>query len=186
MKQVHRTIQPRRRYFLACEGESEQSYGTLLRRFADIKGLRIHIEVMNLSPAGDSLVLAEKALAGLKREARRGVFEAWAILLDQDKADELPLKAASAQRLLDREGFLSIWQHPDHEGLLLRHIAGRERDNPPRGHSGAALRTQWPAYRKNMPANDLQKLITLEDVLRAAVVIPGLDEFVAALGLTAI
>lgn len=184
MRQARRTIEQRKRFFLAVEGESEQSYGTLLRRFADARALRIHIEVLNLSPAGDSLVLADKALAGLRKEARKGAFEAWAILLDYDKAEELPLKAAAAQRLLDREGFLSIWQHPDHEGLLLRHVPGRERDNPPRGRSGAALRAQWPSYRKNMPAIDLQKLITLEDVCRAAAVTPGLDTFVAALGLS--
>jgi hypothetical protein len=66
-------IPPRRRFFLGCEGESEQSYGALLQIVADESlQLRIHLDLQLLG-GGDPLAIVEAAV----EEARnaRGIAE---------------------------------------------------------------------------------------------------------------
>jgi hypothetical protein len=162
-----RGIEKRKRLFLGCEGESEQAYGTLLNRLANANGPTIHIVAINLQPAGDSLALAEKAVSAYQREVRKGGFAAKAILLDADKRDDLPEKGRRAQALLTKQGFTAIWQRPSHEGLLLRHFPGQEYVNPSRDQVMRAICSQWPGYRKNMAAAELQKMLTLEHIRRA-------------------
>ena len=178
-----RSIEKRTRYFLGCEGESEQAYGSFLNRLASEAGLKIHIVAVNLQPAGDSLALAEKAVRACKKEEDRGAIAAKSIMLDRDKFDELPEKGRRAQALMNKEGFASIWQRPDHEGFLLRHFPGQEHANPPRGYSMTALTAHWPGYRKNMAAADLRRVLTFEHVARASGVIPELHRFLKEIGL---
>lgn len=178
-----RKIERRRRIFLGCEGESEQGYGVLLQRLADSAGLKVHIVVKNLQPAGDPLALAEKAVRQFEKDGRKALFIGKAIILDADRLTEPPDRGARSLALLKQEGFTAIWQQPDHEGLLLRHFSGHEYDNPPRGNAMNALRAVWPNYRKNMAAADLQRQITLVHVERAAGVIPELKAFLSQIGL---
>jgi hypothetical protein len=161
-------IKRRARIFLGCEGESEQSYGAFLQRLADDSGAMVHIVAVNLRPAGDPLALAEKAKKAFAAEEKKGRFSGKAILLDSDRLNEPADRGARAQHLLAQEEFITIWQRPDHEGLLLRHFPGHEHDDPPRGISMDALKALWPEYHKNMPASDLKKRLTLLDVRRAA------------------
>lgn len=175
----------RRRFFLGCEGESEQAYGALLQRLADAAGLSVHIVAKNLQPAGDPFALADKAARVFTSEERKGRFAFKAILLDTDTLVDVPAKGPEAQARLERDGFTAIWQEPNHEALLLRHFAGRERDQPQRDRTMAALRAQWPDYRKNMPAADLLRMLSLEHVLRAASVTPNLMLFLRRIGFNA-
>lgn len=171
----------RRVIFLGCEGQSEQSYGAFLKGLADEAGLPIHIDAYNASPAGDSLAIAQKVVAKARRSSIS--FSARYIMLDADLAEAQPNKARAAQTLLDSEGFVTIWQKPDHEGLLLRHFAGHDRANPARGRAETELLRVWPGYRKNFPAADLRTRLNLEAVWRAANVTPGLDRFLGDIGL---
>lgn len=183
MRGRRRSIDRRKRFFLDCEGESEQSYGAFLNRLADENGLKVHIVVKNLQPAGNPLVLVEKAVQFFAKEDRKAKFAGKAILLDADKLEELPEIGRRARELIGREGFTAIWQRPDHEGFLLKHFAGCERLAPPRGRSMDSLHAQWPEYQKNMSASDLQNVLTLEHVRRAASVIPQLNELLQMVGL---
>ena len=182
MKQ-RRIIKRRSRFFLGCEGESEQAYGVHLNRLAEDMGLHVHIQPFNLRPAGDPLALAQKAVKIFGREARNGGFAGKAILIDADRFNEPPGRGLVAQNLLTDEGFTTIWQRPDHEGLLLRHFAGYETHDPPRGASLSALRAVWPIYRKNMAAADLKVKLTLDNVRQATSAIPELRTFLTMIGL---
>lgn len=178
-----RTIERRSRIFLGCEGESEQGYGVLLQRLADSEELKIHIVIKNLQPAGDPLALAERAVRQFEKESQKAPFIGKAILLDADRLEEPRDRGLRALELLTREQFTAIWQRPDHEGLLLRHFSGHEHDNPPRGRAMASLRAVWADYQKNTAANDLQRHLTLDHVIRAARVTPELMSFLRLIGL---
>lgn len=178
-----RIIERRARIFLGCEGESEQGYGVLLQRLTDTENLKIHIVIKNLQPAGDPLALAEKAALLFEKENRKAPLIGKAILLDADRLAEPPDRGRRACELLQREGFITIWQKPDHEGLLLRHFTGHHRDDPARGRSMAALQAVWPGYHKNMAAVDLQRQFTLEHITRAAGVTQELMTLLRMIGL---
>lgn len=181
-----RVIERRARVFLGCEGESEQGYGALLQRLVDASGANIHVVLVNLQPAGDPLALAKKAERKLAEEIRRGgPFVAQAVMLDTDRLPELPDRGLEARAILARSEMIAIWQRPDFEGLLLRHFAGHEHDDPPRGRSLAALSALWADYHKNMSAAELQRRIRLDHVLRAAEVEPELAELLKRLKLIA-
>lgn len=172
---------PRRVIFLGCEGESEQSYGALLKRLADEARLPIHIDTYNAAPAGDSLAIAEKVVARAKR--KRGLYGSQYVMLDADLAQRQPDKARRAEILLTRERIVAIWQRPDHEGLLLRHFQGHERADPPAGTSSTALRRVWRDYHKNYNAADLQVKLGLVEIWRAAGVTPALEALLLDIGL---
>ena len=179
-----RTIERRGRIFLGCEGESEQGYGVLLQRLADSAGLKIHIVIKNLQPAGDPLALAEKAVRQFDKERQKAPFIGKVIMLDVERLDEPRERGRRALELLTREQFTAVWQRPDHEGLLLRHFPEHEHDDPPRGRAMAALQGVWPGYRKNTAAADLQRQLTLDHVSRAARVTPELNSFLRVIGLS--
>lgn len=180
----HRVIERRARVFLGCEGESEQGYGALLQRLSDASGAKTHLVLVNLQPAGDPLELAKKAERKLAEEIKRGgPFAAQAVMLDTDRLPELPDGGLGAKAILARNKMIVIWQRPDFEGLLLRHFEGHQHDNPPRGRSVAALSALWGGYHKNMSAAELQRMIELNHVLRAAAVEPSLRELLRRLKL---
>lgn len=181
---ARRTIERRARIFLGCEGESEQGYGAFLQRLADAKGLKVHVVAVNLQPAGDPMKLAQKAVMALDREVKRGgPFAAQAVMFDTDLLADLRDKGREVKDILARKGFITIWQRPDHEGFLLRHFDGHQRDDPPRGVSMDALKTLWSGYHKNMSAAELQAKLGLEHVLRASGVEPELNTLLKGLGL---
>lgn len=178
-----RVIERRTRFFLGCEGESEQAYGVFLQRMADVKALSVHIVAINLQPAGDPLAIAEKAVRAFNKEERKAKFAGKAILLDADRLTEHEVRGRHAVELLAQEGFTAVWQRPDHEGLLLRHFSGHERSFPQRGRSMAALQRIWPAYHKNMAAVDLQKTLSIEHLKRAAGTTPEFRELLVNIGI---
>ena len=65
-------IPRRKRFFVGCEGESEQGYAALLQGFANETGLAIHIDAKVMPKAGDPLALVERAAAAMA-QGERGV-----------------------------------------------------------------------------------------------------------------
>ena len=178
-----RIIEKKARIFLGCEGESEQGYGAFLQRLADSARLKIHIVIKNLQPAGDPLAIVEKAIIQFEKDHQKVPFAGKAIMLDVDRLAEPADRGRRALELLIHNGFTTIWQRPDHEGLLLRHFLGHEHDDPPRGRSMKALKSVWRDYHKNMAAADLQRELTLEHVQRAARVTAELSSLLNMIGL---
>ena len=146
-------IRPRRPIYLGCEGSSENGYGALLNRLAsEIHTLHLHIHHEILQPgAGDPLALVQRAverIANLQR--RRATFAITAVLIDRGTAQ----KNAAAAALAAEHGIDHlIWQDPDHEGFLLRHMPGCAQHRPPQGASLATLRQHWPDYDKARSAH---------------------------------
>jgi hypothetical protein len=67
-----------------------------------------------------------------------------------------------------------IWQDPDHEALLLRHLPNCQNQRPPPGRSFDTLRRHWPQYEKGMSAQQLAEHIGIEQIRLACAVEPVL------------
>jgi hypothetical protein len=176
-------IPPRRPIFFGGEGFSEVGYGTLVARIArELPDIHVHIHVQGLQPgAGDPLELVERAVKVIDNlERRRADFAVKAVLLDVGDAEKVRQAAAAA-----RAGGIQhlIWQAPDHEALLLRHLEGCEHRRPPAGQSFAALRREWVGYEKGMSAQALGARIGLDHIRRACTVEAELQAFLRAIGL---
>ncbi|MER2263819.1 hypothetical protein [Methylobacterium oxalidis] len=181
-----RTIPQRRRVFLGCEGESEQSYGRLLALLAEARERPVFIDAVVLQPGGgDPLAIVERAADALRRRAlRSGTYVARAVLLDADKRGLAPDRDARIDPLARRSGLRLIWQEPCHEGLLLRHLEGCSDLRPPDAERALhELRRRWPEYRKGLPALRLAEQVDAAAVLRAARMHEALAAFLGEIGL---
>lgn len=177
-----RTIRQRIPIFLGCEGESEMGYGALLNRLAtELPDIHIHIHVEALQPgAGDPHALVQRAVQRIANlERRRDTFAHKAILLDRGSQR----KSQDAQTLAVRNAIRLIWQEPDHEAFLLRHLQGFQQSRPPAGASLAALRKPWPDYQKGRTQIQLAERIDMVNIRQAREVEPDLDAFLAAIGI---
>ncbi|WP_458438079.1 hypothetical protein [Methylorubrum extorquens] len=129
MRRGSARIPQRRRVFLACEGESEQSYGALLSRLINARHARTHLDIVLVQPGGgDPLAIVEQAIRLLNLRARRfGTYTSRAVLLDTDKLGLTPGRDKQIESLADRHSLDLIWQSPCHEALLLRHLRAPNR-----------------------------------------------------------
>ena len=176
----------RRRFFVACEGDSEVGYTALLQRLADASGLAIHLDPRRCH-GGDPLAIVEAAVSELGiRRTRRGAYIGHAIFLDADRRDDVPGRTARADRLIHENGFHVVWSEPTFEALLLKHIDGCEQLRPPTSALALQqLQNRWPEYRKGMSANELCARLDHAAVTRAAAVLPELREFLIEIQLLA-
>jgi hypothetical protein len=168
--------------FLGTEGRSETGYGALLSRIArETAGIHIHIHVDQLQPgAGDPLELVKRAIQKISElERRREKFMHKTVLIDVGQ----PQKNEAAARLAAETGIGVIWQRPDYEALLLRHLDGCQQLRPPAGASLGELRNRWPDYEKGLTAAQLSEKIGLDHVRRACAVENELRFFLTAIGL---
>ena len=175
-------IPQRRRVFLGCEGESEQSYAALLGRLVHAR--HVHIDSRLLRPGGgDPLALVERAIMELDQGvARRSVYVAKAVLLDADRRGQSPARDAQATTLAGQHGLSLIWQQPCHEAFLLRHLPGCDSLRPPTSDRAAQeLQRRWPDYRKGLPAIGLARRIDAAGVWRAAAGETALLELLVAI-----
>ncbi len=182
-----RPVIPQRiRVFLGCEGESERSYGALLQYLADSANPRIpvYIHAVPLNPgAGDPLAMIQRACRCAEfEEGKHGRFEVRAILLDADVRGRSPDRDAEAVVLARTHRMRLIWQDPNHEAFLLRHLPGCRNDRPPAGDAMGRLQKEWPTYRKGLSRMDLALRIRCQDVKQVCGVEPDLCAFLAEIG----
>jgi hypothetical protein len=126
----------------------------------------MHIHHRVLQPgAGSPVALLERAVDLINVfERDRSRFAIKAVILDFGSAQQ----NAAAMRIAYENGIDHvIWQDPDHEAFLLRHLPGCQSKRPPKGASLTAIRQEWPEYNKGMSAQLLGQRINL-DCLRAA------------------
>ena len=176
----------RRRFLVACEGDSEVGYAALLQRLADDSGLAIHLDIRRCH-GGDPLAIVEAAASELHiRSTRRGAYAGRAIFLDADRRDDDLDRTARAVRLIRENGFHAIWSEPTFEALLLKHIDGCERLLPATTALALQqLQDRWPEYHKGMSASELGARLDHAAVERAAVVLPELRAFLTEIKLIA-
>ncbi len=180
---------PRRKViYVGCEGDSEQGYAALLQDLIEQRGLAVTLRPDVLNPgAGDPEALVRKAIQRIHaRDYPKGRIAE--ILLDRDDRRQDPQKAESirqlAQKLADKEEIFLLWQIPNHEGFLLRHLPGCENENPSTAADAKhRLRQKWPEYKKPMDRKSLAKRIGWDEVRRAADRLPCLRWLLAKIGL---
>ena len=178
-----RRITRRKRIFFACEGESEQSYGTLLHRLIEQEG-RLHIEaVIPHGAGGDPLAIVERSVRSLQsRENRGSRYLAKAILLDADKLGENPQRDRQIDALADRHGLHIIWQRPCHEAFLLRHVPGHQSLRPATSKEAyERLIAVWRGYRKGAATALLLSYIGLDGIALACKEERELQRFLQAI-----
>lgn len=165
-------IPRRKRFFIGCEGESEQGYAALLKIFADDIGLAIHIEAKVISGAGDPLALAEKASAMIK-QGELGSKPAYVdkfLQFDTDCIGDNPVRDEKMLQVACDANLTLIHQNICFESFLLRHFIGHENDRPATSAKALTrLKVVFPDYKKGMSGQDLYKQIRLEDVQRAII-----------------
>ena len=164
-------IPRRKRFFIGCEGESEQGYAALLQKFTDELGLAVHIVAKVMPRAGDPLAMAERAVATIAQEARgsKPAFVKRFLQFDTDIIGKNPVRDAKMATVTATNGLTLIRQDICFESFLLRHFDGHEADRP--ATSAEALgrvRGTWPDYRKGASAQELARFIRLEDAQRAS------------------
>jgi len=175
-------IPPRRPVFVGCEGQSEAGYVAFLARLLrDRPEPRFHVHPVILQPgAGDPLQLVQRAIQKIAElQSRRERFAVRAILLDRGAPD----KDEAARRLARQAGIQLVWQSPDHEALLLRHLPGCRDLRPPSGESTRLLNRHWPGYRKGMAGVEVAQRLDLDSVRSACRVEPELRALIEAIGL---
>ncbi|MBW8882249.1 MAG: hypothetical protein JF615_12750 [Asticcacaulis sp.] len=182
MKTRRGHIQPRKRYFVGCEGESEQSYVRFLQEICDDRGLHVHL-LGELLDGGDALARLEAAERRLPHLETRGVFSARFALLDTDQRRLSPDRAVQADRLAARLSVNVIWQRPCHEALLAKHFVGAHRQPQTADEALAYLQEFWPDYHKAMTAIKVSDQIDLAAAIRCGDHVPELRQLLARIGL---
>jgi hypothetical protein len=168
MARARKFVAKRVRVFLACEGESERAYGRWLQEMGDAQGIRIHIDA-HVCGGGDPLALIQQADRHLARAVRRGgPFAMRLLLYDADRIGDDRERDAEALALAGRLDMMLIEQHPDHEGLLLRHLPDCQKLRPPTGATLQALLRVWPEYSKGTDFMRLATKLDFDGLNRAA------------------
>jgi hypothetical protein len=129
--------------------------------------------------AGDPLALVERAVERLAHKRRRGaVYRHAVVFLDVDRAGEAPERAQRARSLAQEQRMLLVWQRPNLEGMLLRHLNGCQHLQPPAAQSLVELQRRWPEYDKSgISAEKLARRIGYPEILQATAVEQELGEF---------
>lgn len=175
-----RIIKTRARFFVAVEGDSEQSFVKWLQLLSE-KGLHIHLDGVPLGGGGFKSML-QKAVRLLKRRCRTaGAYQDRFLVVDRDRAEKGDWSIEKLS-VAARNQITVCVQTPNHEGLLLRMMPGMEHDNPVAAWA-TKLKSRWPSYQKPVNAHALARQFSLDDLLRVANVDPDLQTLLKKIGL---
>jgi len=174
----------RTRFFIAVEGESEQSFVRWLQFLAD-RHMQVHLDAILLGGGGYKSML-EKAVRGHKHRYRtKGAYRKLFLIVDSDRAAQGDWPLEQLRREAAEHQIIVCVQRPNHEGLLLRMLPGRENETPTAADAERKLAQLWPAYRKPMNAHALGRQFSLDDLRKLAAREPDLAELLNAIGLMA-
>ncbi len=173
----------RTRFFVAVEGQSEQSLVTWLQRLSE-EELHIHLDGVPLGGGGFRSML-QKAVHLHKRHCRIGTYQDRFLIVDGDRAEQGDWSIEKLKREAAKHKFAVCVQYPNHEGLLLRMMPGMEREIPDVASVKTKLKGRWPNYEKPMNAYALGRQFSLDDLLRVARVDADLAAFLKRIGLMA-
>jgi len=171
----------RTRFFVAVEGESEQSFVTWLQRLSE-KELHIHLDGVPLGGGGFKSML-EKAVCLHRRHCRTGVYRDRFLIVDGDRAEQGDWSIDKLRREAAKHKFIVCVQNPNHEGLLLRMVRGMECEIADAASANTKLKRHWETYQKPMNAHALGRRFSIDDLLRAANVDPDLQTILKKIGL---
>ena len=172
----------RRRFFVACEGESEESFIKWISGLAEARNLNLHLHPVNLEGGGFRKMLEQAVMREARERKQNGPFRGRFLLLDADRVADDPWSIEKLRTEAGQNGFTTILQQPNFEGVLLRMHEGCERDFLCKAATESRLKSRWPHYRKAMDALELARKFNLEDLLRAGRADPFLAELLKRLG----
>ncbi len=164
-------IRRRTRFFVGCEGESEQGYAALLQRFASERDVAVHVDAKVITRAGDPLSLIRRAsvLAAQGERRSSSAYRKRFLMLDKDLMGQDSNRDNKVFKLATENNICLLWQDCCFEAFLLRHFNGHYNDVPATAALALdRLRAVWPEYRKGLSSRELHNHITLEHVQRAA------------------
>ncbi len=180
---IERTL--RKRFFLAAEGESEQSFVKWLQNLSDRKGLSIHLDCYVLGGGGYNSML-ETAIRYKERSAKKGVYEASFLLIDKDRSDSGDCSMQTLRKKAEKAKIRVCCQRPNFEGLLLKMIAPQKKSyrNMNAIEAKRELLKKWPIYENKKPATArvLEQKFSLDTLLRVAKTENDLSNLLSALG----
>ena len=174
-------IKTRTRFFVAVEGESEQSFVTWLQVLSQDR-LHIHLDAVLLDGGGFKSML-QKAVRLHKRRSRTGVYQGRFLIVDGDRAEQGDWPIEQLRREAAKHKIIVCVQRPKHEGLLFRMMPGMEREIPDAASANTRLKGQWANYQKPVNAHALGRKFSLDDLLRVANVDTDLETFLKKIGL---
>jgi len=164
------------------EGESERAFVRFLERCCRNEGLHLSVNI-KLTHGGDSVSVVEAAGRHLARRADRTEIKSRLVLLDRDRIEEDRKAGRDAHAAAAKRDLQLIFQHPQHEGLLLRLHHGHERRRVTARAALTELRKVWPEYSKPVTADQLTRRFSLSDARRAAQYDDELRRLLLLLGL---
>jgi hypothetical protein len=174
-------IKIRARFFVAVEGESEQSFVKWLQTLSENE-LHIHLDAVLLGGGGFKSML-QKAVRLHNRGCRKGAYQDRILIVDRDRAEQGDWSVKELKQQAAKYKFTVFVQCPNHEGLLLRMMPDMEREIPDAASAEAKLKSRWPDYQKPANAYMLGRKFSLEDLLRVARVDPDLASLLRKIGL---
>ncbi len=175
-------IKTRARFFVAVEGESEQSFVTWLQVLSQ-KELHIHLDGVPLGGGGFKSML-QKAVRLHKRRCRTsGAYQDCFLIVDGDRAEQGDWSIEKLRCEAAKHKFTVCVQNPNHEALLLRMMRDMEREIPDAASTETRLKSRWPNYQKPVNAHALGRQFSLDDLLRVANVDSDLQIFLKKIGL---
>jgi hypothetical protein len=175
-------IRKRARFFIAVEGESEQSFVTWLQVLSQ-RELHIHLDGVPLGGGGFKSML-ETAARSLKRRSKTaGAYEDCFLIVDGDRAEHGDWAIEKLRQEAAKYKITVCVQNPNHEGLLFRMMRGMEREIPDAASAATKLKSRWPNYQKPVNAHTLGRKFSLDDLLRVASVDSDLETLLKKIGL---
>jgi hypothetical protein len=158
----------RTRYYLAVEGEGEQSFIKWLHQLCDERNLNKHLDCQLLSGGGYRVML-ERAVRERRRKGRKNA-KASILLVDRDRADrgDDGWLLEKLKQQASKHNIVVCVQNPNLEGIFLRMMPGKESLQPSGSSVQTQLRSAWSSYKKPADTRTLAGKFTLDDLLRVA------------------
>jgi hypothetical protein len=175
-------IKKRARFFVAVEGESEQSFIAWLQVLSQ-KHLYIHLDAVLLDGGGFNKMLDKAVQQHRRRCELSGAYKDRFLIVDGDRAQQGDWSIEKLKHEAARCKFTVCVQNPNHEGLLFRMLPGMEREIPNAASTGTKLKNRWPNYQKPVNARSLGRQFSLDDLLRVASVDSDLEALLKTIGL---
>lgn len=178
----NRLIKIRKRFFIAGEGQSEQSFMKWLQVLTDEKYLSCHLDYKSLDGGGYESMI-NKAIKLRQRGLTKGAYKGSFLIVDADRSERgdwslKQLRSEAAQHQIQ-----VCVQKPNHEGLLLHTLCGEARLNLTAGEAKKRLERMWPEYEKGLDARTLSQKLSFEKLLLIAKEDEDLKVLLTAIGL---
>jgi len=166
-----RIIRKRARFFIAIEGESEQSFIKWLQMLSENQ-LNIHLDTVVLGGGGYKSMLKKAVREHRRRCKTSGHYKDRFLVVDGDRAEQGDWSIEELRHEAAKNKIIVCVQNPNHEGLLFRMMSGEIPDST---SASAKLKSRWPNYKKPMNAGELERQFSLDDLLRVASVDSDLE-----------